>query len=86
MEFVIAYFLPPDGAAYEKYEMQRIDFNEAKLRFPKQWFLELPTGAESVDKMPPKLDIAAEIASHAAQPAASPPIAKRRAVGGLNPI
>ena len=87
METVIVYYMPPDKlGAYEKYEMQRIDYNEAKAGPEgKYWSLEPPpSDAKIDDKVPLKLNIAEQVEVQAAAPVA-PPVMKRRQPG-LNPI
>jgi hypothetical protein len=88
METVIAFYMPPEGGAYEKSEMHRIDFEAAKAhpKFGKCWSLEPPTaeGAVIHDRTPPKLDLQEQVETHSAAPLVSPPVLKRRQ--GLNPI
>jgi hypothetical protein len=77
--------MPAGGGAYEMYEMQLIDFRDAQTRFPKNWSLTAPPEGSAVhDKIPPKIDVAAQIEVESAK-AASPPIMKRRNPS-LNPI
>jgi hypothetical protein len=89
METVIAYYMPPEELGiYEKYEMQRIDFNEAAAhpKFGKHWTLTPPPEGTTIrDKTPAKINVATEMEAQASAPTASPPILKGRRQG-LNPI
>jgi hypothetical protein len=75
MEKVVAYFTPSNGGTVEKYEMYRIDYNEAVASYPNDWSLEAPRDSKVVDRTPPKLEIVPQQLT--AVPLAEPPIVSR---------
>jgi hypothetical protein len=48
---VIAFYKRPDGA-YEKVQMFRIDYDEARAREPRAWSLSAPPHVEVIDHAP----------------------------------
>jgi hypothetical protein len=47
---IFAYWSPPDGGPVQMFRMHEMDFQSAQRRFPEQWSLEVPDGAEVVDR------------------------------------
>jgi hypothetical protein len=74
MEKIIAFYKPSNGPV-ERFEMYRIDYNEAVAAFPHDWSLEAPRDSKVVDRTPPKLEIVPQ--QLAALPMTEPPIVSR---------